>query len=1087
MLIVHANWSQGALHLWAEDVTRLRESAPAHALVAGGSVPHPFAAPSSRLAECLTSIAGAVTASHTSMNLVLPALGDAPTPSPEAAHAVGQSGGVALETDAPAVAQRYAVPTLSVAPLAAVRVLEALEDAYGDAHAEPGSLDGAPPSTPNDSPDAAVRLDPSVRYLAQAVRFVRHLLANQRWVPSLVQDPGGELVGVFQPWLADKPTLERLSKLAAAMPASIRAVEDPANHEGWAVLDDMLLRVTDAICRDVFKRENLSDAISSRDPAKDLHVLWLSGLVSDEEEIRAALSQRQELIKGVRGWIGALEDRGAGTSWRLLLKLAEPVDLGALRDFESPGDAVRWTLSFHLQSQSRPSLVVDAEDVWLLSGSGITVEGERIEAPQEVLLAELGRASRIYKNLEKALDDAEPISLELPTTDAYKFLREFAPVLEEQGFGVQVPEWWYSPTVRLGARLRVDSDPLPSLESLETPGHTGRTNTQLGLNTLVSYQWQIAVGQTALTLEQFERLAAQHSPLIRLDGRWVEIRPEDVRAAIDFIRKNPGGKMEVGKALRLAYGSDSRQTGLQILGMDATGWVATIFGDPNTSEKLPMLPAPSSFVGTLRPYQLKGVSWLAFLDRLGLGACLADDMGLGKTVQLLALLAHEREIQPNAELAPTLLVVPMSVVGNWIHEARRFTPHLRVLIHHGLERLQGEALLQAAAKSDVVVTTYALAHRDQNALALIPWHRVVLDEAQNIKNPAAKQTQAVRALQAPRRIALTGTPVENRLGELWSIMEFLNQGYLETAGDFRRRFSIPIERYRDKHRAAALRGLVQPFVLRRLKTDPTVIADLPEKVESREFCYLTPEQAQLYQTCVSDMLALAEQTEGIQRRGVVLAGLIKLKQICNHPSHFLKEFHSDAAGGTTPPAASRSGKAFRIVEMLREVVDAGDQALVFTQFRQMGNILAAMLRHDLDREIIFLHGGSTAKQREEMITAFQKGDGKYPIFILSLKAGGLGLNLTAATHVFHFDRWWNPAVEAQATDRAFRIGQTRTVHVHKFVVSGTLEERIDQMIEAKTELAENVIGSGEEWLTELTTNQLRDILALRLDAVGDER
>jgi SNF2 family DNA or RNA helicase len=1070
MLIVHANWSQGALHLWAEDPARLRDAATPGA----GDAAHPFAARTPALAELLQQLAPGCPSVDAALDLVLPSLSDAPAPSPEAAHALGQS--VALETDAPPVPGRFQVPCITLAPLDAVRALAALEDIGAESDVL-GSNGSAPP---------ALKVDPSVTYFAIVARFVRHLVSHQRWVPSLVQDPGGDLLGILQPWLADKPTLERLAILLAAMPPSARAVADSANHEGWAILDDMLLRVTDALCREVFRRETLTDAISSRDPAKDLHVLWLSGLISGGDEIRASLSQRQDLIKGVRSWIGSLEDRGAGTAWRLMLKLAEPIDVASLRDFESPTDSVRWTLSFHLQSLSRPSLVVDAEDVWLVSGSGITMEGERLEAPQEVLLAELGRAARIYKTLEKSLESREPISLELSTTEAYKFLREFAPVLEEQGFGVQVPEWWFSPTVRLGARLKVDSEPLPNLDAIIAPdasGATGRTTTQLGLNTLVSYQWQIAVGQTSLTLDQFERLAAQHSPLIRLDGRWVEIRPEDVRAAMEFIRKNPGGQMEVGKALRLAYGSDARQTGIQILGMDATGWVATVFADPATSEKLPMLRPPDAFVGTLRPYQLKGLSWLAFLDRLGLGACLADDMGLGKTVQLLALLAHERQVNPGVQLAPTLLIVPMSVVANWIHEARRFTPQLKVLVHHGLERLQGQTLLDQAAVSDVVVTTYALAHRDQPTLSLIQWRRVVLDEAQNIKNPAAKQTLAVRSLHAPRRIALTGTPVENRLGELWSIMEFLNQGYLDHAPDFRRRFSIPIERYRDKHRAAQLRGLVQPFILRRLKTDPTVIADLPEKVESREFCYLTPEQATLYQTCVADMLSMADQTEGIQRRGVVLAGLIKLKQICNHPSHFLKEFHADAA----PPNAVRSGKAYRIVEMLREVVDAGDQALVFTQFRQMGNILAAMLRHDLDRDILFLHGGTTAKQREEMVNAFQKGDGKYPIFILSLKAGGLGLNLTAATHVFHFDRWWNPAVESQATDRAFRIGQTRTVHVHKFVVSGTLEERIDQMIEAKTELAQNVIGSGEEWLTELSTSQLRDILALRMEAVGDER
>jgi SNF2 family DNA or RNA helicase len=314
-------------------------------------------------------------------------------------------------------------------------------------------------------------------------------------------------------------------------------------------------------------------------------------------------------------------------------------------------------------------------------------------------------------------------------------------------------------------------------------------------------------------------------------------------------------------------------------------------------------------------------------------------------------------------------------------------------------------------------------------------------------------------------------------------MDFLNPGYLGSAGSFRTRFSLGIERYRDKAKLDQLKGLVRPFILRRLKSDPTVVADLPEKVESKEFCPLTSEQATLYEQCVQRMLTEVERSEGIQRRGLVLSALIKLKQICNHPSQLLKDW---SEGGLTPPKFERSGKCIRLLEMLEEVLAEGDQALVFTQFRQMGNILMSLLRHHLDRDVLFLHGGSTQKERVDMVEQFQKGDGRHPILLISLKAGGVGLNLTAASHVFHFDRWWNPAVENQATDRAYRIGQTRTVQVHKFVVRGTLEERIDQMIEQKTELAENIIGSGERWLTELDTSQLRELLTLRNDAIADE-
>jgi SNF2 family DNA or RNA helicase len=627
------------------------------------------------------------------------------------------------------------------------------------------------------------------------------------------------------------------------------------------------------------------------------------------------------------------------------------------------------------------------------------------------------------------------------------------------------------------------------------PGATPDTEARIGLRALVSYQWQLAVGETPLTMEDFERLAAMRAPLVFIDGRWVEIRREDLDHAVRFIRENPGGEMRVGEALRMAYTSDLRATGIPILGIDAQGWVADLL---RTEEEggggFAMVEPPGGFKGDLRPYQLKGLSWLTFLDRLGLGPCLADDMGLGKTIQLLALLLHEREheLAAGERVNPTLIVVPMSIVGNWVREAKRFAPELRVLVHHGVERHSGDSFFAEAARTDIVITTYALAHRDRELLQCVRWGRVVLDEAQNIKNASAKQSQAVRSLDAERRVALTGTPLENRLSELWSILDFCNPGLLGSSGEFRRSFSVPIERYHDKQRAGQLRKLVRPFILRRLKTDPTVISDLPEKVETKEYCRLTAEQAELYESCVKTMLEEVDHSEGIRRRGIVLTTLVRLKQVCNHPALLLKEGigngngKSKTAGGSVMVSATRSGKCIRMLEMLDEVVAAGDQALVFTQFRQMGHLLASLLRQTLDREVLFLHGGTPSAQREAMIDRFQKADGSTPIFVLSLKAGGVGLNLTAASHVFHFDRWWNPAVENQATDRAFRIGQKRTVNVHKFVVSGTLEERIDQMIESKIALAEDVIGSGEDWLTELSTQQLRDVLALRReDALTD--
>jgi SNF2 family DNA or RNA helicase len=381
------------------------------------------------------------------------------------------------------------------------------------------------------------------------------------------------------------------------------------------------------------------------------------------------------------------------------------------------------------------------------------------------------------------------------------------------------------------------------------------------------------------------------------------------------------------------------------------------------------------------------------------------------------------------------------------------------------------------ADADLVITSYPLVDRDRTALAAVGWERIVLDEAQNVKNPEAKQTKAVRSLRAPRRIALTGTPVENHLGELWSIMEILNPGLLGSAAAFRERFAVPIERYREEEPAEQLRTLTRPFVLRRVKTDRTIITDLPEKMEMKVVCTLTREQATLYQAVVDEMLRRIDETEGIERKGLVLATMLRLKQVCNHPAHYLGD------GSALP---GRSGKLERATEILDEVRQGGEKALVFTQYAEMGALLRQHLQQRLGCRVGFLHGGVRRKDRDRMVAELQDGD-DVPVMVLSLKAGGTGLNLTAANHVVHFDRWWNPAVENQATDRAFRIGQRRDVQVRKLVCAGTLEERIDQMIEAKRDLADRIVGGGESWLTELSTDDLVEVFRLSAHAMMEER
>ena len=1049
-LVLHAAWVDGNLWLWGEDVA------------SGGGL-----ASAPAIAAAVEKL-GAGAVEQRSIELRLPTADGAIQPSPEAARALGHEVADVSEATLGSVTAEAVTPIGDPAD-AIEKLIEA--DAARLAHAD--AVEGG---------GVVIHSGASLEFFAVVHRAARHLLAQQRFVPMIRQEAGGQLRGSWYPWLGDENTGMLARTLRHAMPPIARAGVDGFDHQAWAIVEDCLASAVDRACRRVMLAEAMATTVDGRDPMTDAQVAWLQGLLADGERVPMPSPERPDVVKRVRNWIGGLDERGASAEWRLCLRLNEPLDM-VVEDMKKPPEALRWSLSFHLQAIDAEAAIVDAADVWLLPTDGATLHGRRLEKPQELLLAEIGRAARLYPPLEAALRESEPIELLLPTADAYEFLREVRPLLLEQGFGMLAPSWWESQGGRLGARLKLDPETGEMIPD-SGPGVTNAAGPQLGLTTLVDYHWEIALGDTTLSLHEFEKLANEGSPLVKVGGRWVEVRPEDVQAAVKFIGENPGGQMEVGEALRLAYATDVSQTGVPVLGMETSGWVSAMLGGEMGQADLPMLEPPVGFKGSLRPYQLRGLSWMAFLERFRFGLCLADDMGLGKTIQMLALLSAEREAAAAAgeSVKPTLIVAPMSVLGNWQHETERFCPDMKAAIHHGTERLTGDEFVEMALKNDVVVTTYALAHRDEELLGKVEWGRVVLDEAQCIKNPQAKQAQAVRQIPAEKRVALTGTPVENRLAELWSIMDFLNPGYLGAAATFRRRFSVPIERYHDRQRSEQLRGLVRPFVLRRLKTDSDVVSDLPEKIEAKEFCHLTSEQAKLYEETVRKMLTAVESSEGMHRRGLVLSALVKLKQICNHPAQMLKEWDQN----TPPPEISRSGKCIRIMEMLEEVFAEGDQALVFTQFRQMGHILAAMIRHNLDREVLFLHGGTPQTQRVKMIDEFQNGGTKKPVLIASLKAGGVGLNLTAANHVFHFDRWWNPAVENQATDRAFRIGQTRTVFVHKFVVSGTLEERIDEMIEQKTELAERIVGSGEQWLTELTTDQLQDLLSLRTEAVGDD-
>jgi non-specific serine/threonine protein kinase len=1104
MLVLHANWSDGALRLWAESLARLnsvaavaappgappepalRDSASGTALATAPAetasvsvTDHPLVIDADALRAALIA-AGLMKAEELAeardLTLLLPRDEQGVLPSDRLAAAAG----VVSEHPAAWLGE-FSAPTVAIRSSNAASALLALED-RGDTR--------------------EILLGHTMRYWVAVARFVIELLADQRFIPTLIRRSGGELTAKWQPWLRDEPARGRAAALLGAMPPLARAVVDDMLGRPGVMLDEAMRTLTDSVVREALRREAYHESIDGWIAAADPHVAWLQGLLHEQAVVPSHSHFELDLLKEIRRWVMRLEDVGAGRPARLGFALIEPPLPTVLNgsDEAEPSPAI-WTLGLRLVASDGSGASLDAARIWTDPAAGHLLGDHVVDDPQGLLLSELHRAAGLYPKIETALTGAAPSGFELTTSEAYAFLREYKPLLEESGFEVSAPRWWGDPASRLGARLQVDADALqPQGVFGDGPSTAAPPAPARGLHSLVRYRWQIAVGDQPLSLEQFQRMARQQVPLVRIGGRWVELLPDEVERAFTFLRERRGGETTVLEAIRMAHGLDG-EAALPVVGMDATGWVADLFSaTAGSSSPMMELDQPRGFVGALRPYQKRGMSWLAFLDRLGLGACLADDMGLGKTIQLIALMLHEREAATAGErIGPTLLVVPTSVVSNWTRELQRFAPSLAWHVHHGLDRPIGRRFLELAEQRDVVITTYALISRDAELLGAVPWRRVALDEAQYIKNPPTKQATAIRALPSRRRVALTGTPVENRLTELWSIMDFCNPGYLGQAAEFRRRIAVPVERHRDRVQAERLRSLVRPFILRRLKTDSTVIADLPECVQTREYATLTPEQAALYQRLVDSMLAQVEQSEGIRRRGLVLATLVKLKQVCNHPSLLLKD-HGAAPSEDDVPGegvngngderaprpldaasslAARSGKCQRLLEMLDEIVASGSKALVFTQFRQMGHLLGAMIQQALDVETLFMHGGTPQQRRQDIIDRFQDPAGRAPVFILSLKAGGLGLNLTAASHVFHFDRWWNPAVENQATDRAYRIGQTRTVQVHKFVCLGTLEERIDEMLEQKTELAENIIGSGESWLTELSTGQLRDLLTLR--------
>ena len=723
-----------------------------------------------------------------------------------------------------------------------------------------------------------------------------------------------------------------------------------------------------------------------------------------------------------------------------------------------------WRLEWLLSSRRDPSLLVPLADYW---GSGNS-ERPAARSVREVLL-QLGQAARIYPRLWAGMDSDAPAEVVLDRAEALEFLRQQAPILQGAGFRVIVPAWW-TVTGQRRLRLRLTTRSSGAAAAANGAAAAGSESPSiLGFDTLLAFNAQVVLDGEPITPSEWQSIVAAKEGLVRLRGQWMELRGDEVARLEEYWAADAGSQtMTVADLLRAEAGSDA----LEVVCEGAVGRMLAVLRGTGALE---LLDQPAGFAGELRGYQVRGFSWLAYLERLGFGACLADDMGLGKTIQVLAAVLEDKARNPDA--GPTLLIAPTSVVGNWQREARRFAPTLATFLHHGPQRVKTRAAFEEAIRGiDIVVASFGVARLDAAVLRKVRWWRLVVDESQNVKNPTAAVTKAIRAIPAPRRIALTGTPVENRLMDLWSLFSVLNPGFLGTMAEFRKNVERPIMRDRNRAATERLRSLVRPFILRRMKTDRAIIKDLPDKVEQNSYCNLTPEQATLYEAVVRDLEAKLQDAEESGRQGLLLSTLLRLKQICNHPAQFLQ----DASEFTE----TRSHKLARVCAMLDEIEAERESVLVFTQFTEIGKSLEALFRRRYGGAVYYLHGGTPRARREHMVEEFQDPDTEPAIFVLSLRAGGTGITLTRANHVIHFDRWWNPAVENQATDRAYRIGQRKSVFVHKMVTMGTLEERIDELIESKKKLAEDIVGGDESWLANLDNDAFRQLIALdRGDAV----
>ncbi len=908
----------------------------------------------------------------------------------------------------------------------------------------------------------------ALRFWRMCALLAREMVIRGRFLPSSGVYQNG---GVCTRWklLPSSYDLHRIDQLTKAMPPiQQRFLKTAEGGPKFTRTETITLFIESVIARIIHCSEEKDpvDLISNYSPIERLKfsqeltaLYYLQGC----ERHRMPITNPQ-ITNGWKGKFDQWTDTGGidipdDLPWTVVAKIEEiSPDSHSVKDTEEQSQ--EWAITFLVRSADHPDILFPASRLRKGGKAPIPLPGD------EELKRLLQDASRSVQNIANIPDSQLTSSSEfdlmirIPESDLIRFMSHVVPRIRESGIEIICPDWWGRP-----------AEPVRIQFSIQRQQDKGIIST-VGLASLLHYDYRIAIGDDFIEPAVFRQMVEQQTSTVKAGRRWVTIDHPALDLKIKSIEKQyKKHRISVAELLKMVARSENLDSDLDITPGD--DWTGELIAGVREGWYHSKVQIPGTFNGTLRPYQETGVSFLLRCRSLGFGACLADDMGLGKTPQTIAYLLSAKE---NGDLTgPVLVICPTSIIGNWERELARFAPGLTCFIHHGSSRLKEDKFLEKAKTSDLIITSYALVPRDLELLCRCSYSALILDEVQNIKNPQTKQFQAVGAIEADHRIALTGTPIENHLTELWALMETINPGYLGSYSAFQKMYATPIEKGGADEKAAELRRIIRPFLLRRVKTDTTVISDLPEKMEMEVYCTLTHEQAALYQSTVNGLAHDIKSVVGIARKGRVLSALTRLKQICNYPEH--------GTVATLEPA--RSGKVQRLVEMLEEVRDEGDAAIIFTQYATFAKDLAKTLHQALEREVLLLIGSTPRLKREEMIARFAKTDGPR-FFVISLRAGGTGLNLMRANHVFHIDRWWNPAVEDQATDRTYRIGQTKTVQVHMLITAGTLEEQIHEMIARKRTVADQVISAGEEWLTELPDGELMDVLRLREQVFGDD-